>query len=309
MGKAFVARLARQGVSRPPFRDASELPRWDSDGTGATSNALAATRCPLTGLQDPRGPKMKLARLMAAALLLAPIAFVGMTEPAAAANTHIVLLKGKMWVLDSGGLLGKSSLRKVPIDRQANLTHDAPKKTFKFKTCAGHETRGELSVALTLTSSDRVVTSTRLRLFEESGCDNDDLDGWHAPAIRVIGVGDGHRTRITVLNDEFESPDQVDADFTVRHNALPPNAPSQVVASRVPGDSHTISVEWTDEATDETGYEVRNTTTNQTKNLPPNTTRTTWPNPVVHRSCFQVRAVGVGGPSEWTPVGTQVECT
>ncbi|MFJ8504896.1 hypothetical protein [Streptomyces avermitilis] len=251
---------------------------------------------------------MKLVHL-AAAVLLVPIPFLGMTEPAAAANTHAVTAEGWLTAVDSGH--PADGVQKE-IDGTALLTHDNPTANFRVQVCAGGETRGVLSVMLRLRDSEKVDTSATLYLYEDSQCNNNDLDGTVRAPNKAISLGGGRSLRMYVKNSEFLSPDFVKANFRITHRVGPdigrPNAPSNVVASRVPGNSHKIAIQWADNATNETGYEIRNTTINQTGSLAPNTTETTWYQPIVFKECFQVRALGAAGPSDWTPVGPKVEC-
>ncbi|MDA5279011.1 MULTISPECIES: hypothetical protein [unclassified Streptomyces] len=70
-----------------------------------------------------------------------------------------------------------------------------------------------------------------------------------------------------------------------------------------------VRVDWSDNASNETGYEIRNTTLNQSFLVDANATSFSLPhlNDKI-RHCVQVRAVGVQGRSAWTPVGERVEC-
>ncbi|MGW8780872.1 fibronectin type III domain-containing protein [Streptomyces sp. NPDC055796] len=116
-------------------------------------------------------------------------------------------------------------------------------------------------------------------------------------------------------NHEFLSDDSTSADFSITHEAAGvdvgrPNEPSNVIATAGPvGSEMTVRVEWDDNANNETGYEVRNTTLNQNFGVDANTKTFSVPHldPKV-KHCFQVRAVGAQGPSSWTPVGERVEC-
>jgi hypothetical protein len=251
---------------------------------------------------------MKLGHIMAAAVLLAPIPFVGMTEPAAAASTHTVVLSGTLFAYDGGSVFGSGDDKTKDFDKRVNLTHDEPRARLKFVECAGDETRAELSVELRLTQTESVSVQPTLYLYEESACNNTDRDGSQQATARRLAGGQSRHWFLKVFNDEASSFDFVWADLTVTHNVVPPKEPSELVASHVQGDMHTIHLAWEDNATDETGYEIRNTTTNQTHRVAPNTTKLKWNSPIRFKQCFQIRALGDPNPSNWTPTDPQAVC-
>ncbi|UFQ99910.1 hypothetical protein KBP30_01155 [Streptomyces sp. Go40/10] len=250
---------------------------------------------------------MKLLRLAAAAVLLAPLPFLRVTEPAAAAQVHTVVAKGFMEVYECCSILSPSHTKIVPIDERVVLTHGRPNEHFWVRGCAGDQVRGELRVDLRLNEAEHVNVVARLRLYEETTCENLDRDGEYSPSENV-DEGQSRRLDFYVRNAEFHSSDKVTVGLTVSNNAGAPPEPSHVVAHRLPGRSGTIVVDWIDEATNETGYEVRDTGTGQIARLGPNRTETVFNQPIVNRTCFQVRAVGASGASEWTPVSPTAEC-
>ncbi|MEU9292052.1 fibronectin type III domain-containing protein [Streptomyces sp. NPDC048275] len=266
---------------------------------------------------------MKLGHAMAAAVLLTPILFVGMTEPATARNTHAVVIAGSLHVDDYGGDDAVRFFREV-----VNLTHDKPKAWPVIEQCAGGETRGTLSIELRLNNSETLYARPGLYLHEESTCNNNDLDGIQLPRSRTIAMGKEVSWHLIEQNGEPLSYDKVTASFTVTHtigaDVGRPNEPSGVIAEVLPTRGlcavfgancrKTVTVTWQDNASNETGYEIRNTEIRETQpqttvRLAPNTTKFSWSDldPKV-KHCFQVRAVGDRGPSDWTPVGIEVEC-
>ncbi|MGW7405509.1 hypothetical protein ACWGI9_17500 [Streptomyces sp. NPDC054833] len=245
---------------------------------------------------------------MAVAVLLVPVPFVGAAEPAGAAQVHTVVARGYLQVYECCSFLSPSHTKTRNFSERFILTHARPTAHFWVKECAGDQARGELRVDFRLNGAEEVTTKARLKLYEESTCDNLDLDGDDSRSA-IVGEAQSRRLIFEVLNDEFHSDDSAAVDFTVSQNLGPPPEPSNVVASRVPGNSHKISLEWVDQATDETGYEILNTSTGQIARLAPNATHTFWYQPIVYRTCFQVRAVNALGSSDWTPVSPTAECT
>ncbi|MFD3699641.1 hypothetical protein ACFWUZ_26525 [Streptomyces sp. NPDC058646] len=157
---------------------------------------------------------MKLAYLTAAAVLLAPIAFVA--QPAQAFNTHTVILTGTLEVYDHGGLFGGSATSTDAFDRRVTLTHNRPRASVLVVECAGGETRAELRVTLMLLGSEVVSSGPRLRLYEESRCDNNDLDDENWPVAKNVALNTSRGWRLYVSNDEWGSYyDSADAAFAV----------------------------------------------------------------------------------------------
>ncbi|MGW8783076.1 fibronectin type III domain-containing protein [Streptomyces sp. NPDC055796] len=253
---------------------------------------------------------MNLRYATGAAVLLTPVLFVGMTEPAAARNTHTMLIRGVLNVRDAGGEVTGGS-----FSQAVDLTHDATTGTFRFSRCAGGETTGVLVLTFYLHRDETVTPNGTLSLYEGTRCNDPDLDGTIRVAERPIVLGKVRNENLVVKNGEFLSNDSTSAEFSITHRAAVvdvgrPNEPSNVVATAVPvGNEKSVRVDWEDTANNETGYEVRNTTLNQNFSVDANTKTFTAPHldPKV-RYCFQVRAVGAQGPSGWTPVGEKVEC-
>jgi hypothetical protein len=252
---------------------------------------------------------MKNGHVIAAAVLLAPIPFMGMTEPAAANSIHTVVVKGTVRAYDGGPVFGGSHNVTKTISRTVDLRHGGQDRHLRFTACAGGETRADLIVDLRLNSAEQIVADSTLYLFEGSSCNSDDQDG--SQSVRnpkPISIDQSRHRFLKVFNNEFQSFDFVTADFTVTHNVQPPKEPSGLVATHVQGDMHTIHLAWEDNATDETGYEVRNTTTGATARIAPNRTTIAWPSPLRFKQCFQVRALGNPKPSNWSPANPQAAC-
>ncbi|MFF5447522.1 fibronectin type III domain-containing protein [Streptomyces sp. NPDC012888] len=253
---------------------------------------------------------MKLRYAAGAAVLLTPVLFVGMTEPAAARNTHTMWIRGVLNVRDAGGEVTGGS-----FSQAVDLTHDATSGTFRFSRCAGGETTGVLVLTFYLRRDETVTPNGTLSLYEGTRCDDPDREGTIRVSERPILLGKVRSEELVVRNREFLSDDSTSAEFSITHRVAAvdvgrPTEASNVVATAVPvGDEKTVRVDWEDDANNETGYEVRNTTLNQNFGVGANTKTFSVPHldPKV-RYCFQVRAVGNQGPSDWTPVGEKAEC-
>ncbi|GAA0270891.1 hypothetical protein GCM10010302_05540 [Streptomyces polychromogenes] len=251
---------------------------------------------------------MKLGRLMVAAILLAPTPFVGMTESASAAQVHRLTIRGWVNARDGGGIFDAENDRTRNFQQDVTLTHERREASFRRDVCAGNESRAELFATFTLNGVEEVVTVIRLRLYEGSSCSSNDLDG---EDYVFLGLKEGEswsKWRLQARNLEPLSFDSATADVTVSHNLGPPPEPSNVVAQR--SSSRDVTVTWTDEATSENGYEVTETYTHNSKILPPNATSFIYhiPGPTGPKQCFQVRAIGAQGASDWTPVSPRAEC-
>ncbi|CAM5468350.1 hypothetical protein [Streptomyces avidinii] len=267
---------------------------------------------------------MKLGHVIAAAVLMAPVPFI-VTEPAAAANTHTVGVEGSISVTDGGGwLAGPPFGRQETFSQEFNLTHDDPTVwPVVAELCVRGQTNGTLSVQLRLNRDETVYIYPALYLNEESECNNDDLDAADLARSRTIAANRETTWVLRAENKNPFSPDTASARVAVTHrigaDVGRPREPSNVVASVVPNRllcaafevecKKSVALEWVDNATNETRYEVRNANLEKIVSLPPNTTRHVWSGlDRTVKQCFQVRAVGDRGPSEWTPVGTAVEC-
>ncbi len=251
---------------------------------------------------------MKLGRIVAAAVLLTPISFVFTTEPAAAASRHTVTVSGLLTAVDGGGFGQSQKKRSIDISGTFRLSHTSPRSSRTFTVCAGGETRGEVRIGLLLTRSEAVVATTRLRLYEESNCDNNDLEETRTSS-RALRPGATQNVQFGAFTHEAGSYDFTFVKYRVTHDAAPPAAPSNLTVTRLQG--RKVDVRWVDNATDETGYEIRNTAiSSNAKPLPANTTNYLYSFNQVGpaNACFQVRAVGLGGPSAWTPTDPFAVC-
>ncbi len=268
---------------------------------------------------------MKFGRVVAAAVLLTPIPFIGIAEPAAAARTHTVSIEGTL-VVGNGG----HAREFLDIDARVNLTHTSPIRHPQFEICANDEARGVLLFTLTLNRFDEVGVTPVLYLYEGSSCGTRDLDATASAERRLIPLGGNRTWSMVAKNDEFLSFDVAQADFTVTQGVGidegQPTEPSHMVARRIHllciprvpcHKTDEAKVEWVDEANNETGYEVRRTridaagniSTEQPVRLPSNAT--TFTSVDLDRNskyCYQVRAVGTGGRSDFTPVSPTAEC-
>ncbi|MFD9454949.1 fibronectin type III domain-containing protein [Streptomyces sp. NPDC059985] len=254
---------------------------------------------------------MKVGHVIGATVLLTPVLFVGMTEPASARNTHTVTIQGVLNVRDAGGQVSGDAFTE-PI----NLTHDSPTGSFRVERCAGGQTRGVLSVTVRLNSTETVSPSAVLYLYEGTDCKSNDLEGTARTRATdgPLLMGRIRDRELSVKNGEFLSDDSAHAELSIEHAAGAdvgrPREPSDVVATAIPGTGEkAVRVDWSDNASNETGYEIRNTTLNQSFLVDANATSFSLPhlNDKI-RHCVQVRAVGVQGRSAWTPVGERVEC-
>lgn len=164
---------------------------------------------------------MKLGRVIVAAMLLTPIPFFGMAEPARAGNLHVVSLTGDMYLFQSGSFLGGiGSYIDPPLSGRAFLTHAAGdnRRTFKFDHCWG-DVRGLLYVKARLNRNDTVSVSAVLSLYEGKSCGTDDLEGVKILDPVRITVGATLSKKSTVNNTEFGSPDFVTVNWALTYEA------------------------------------------------------------------------------------------
>ncbi|MER5933586.1 fibronectin type III domain-containing protein [Streptomyces sp. NPDC002054] len=256
-------------------------------------------------------------RRAATATAVVPITLlcVWTAPPAAAASTHTISMSGTLTVSDAPSFGSSRTTRNFPITRLVRLSHDRPQDTLTASACAGGETTGELSVHVELRPDETVVATPTLRLFEGSSCLSRDLDG------QDEGIQHGFRPgtsltnwRLAAENGEVGSDDYTRVNFSLKHEAGAgigigrPAEPSNVIATRVAGDPTRVQLEWTDAATDETGYQIFNSSLQQTKGVAANATSFVWTGLPLGKQCFQVRAVNNVGPSDFTPVSAKSEC-
>lgn len=268
---------------------------------------------------------MKFRHIIATAVLLAPIPFVGMTEDAAARNTHAITIKGEIGIGDYGGT-GKSEFHYEQINKVFNLTHDNPRDAFSWRYCAGGEVVGYVSIWLALNDADdRVVEKPTLTLYEGATCSTRDLVKQRVGAGHAIRVGQSRIINSEIRNTEIASIDDfLRVNLRIAHGVGAdigrPTEPSHVVAdvplsrllclaTKKSCPTKSVYLTWQDEATNETAYEVRNTSREEIRRVPANTTSFSWPGiGWSEKHCFQVRAVNDKGASDWTPAGTAVAC-
>ncbi|MGE7387907.1 fibronectin type III domain-containing protein [Streptomyces sp. NPDC004126] len=213
--------------------------------------------------------------------------------------------------------LGKGRItQSITLSGMTQLSHDRPDGTMTFARCVAGETRGELSVQVHLRSDEMVVATPTLRLYEGSSCNSNDLDGTSGGLQQ--GIRQGGRSpsnwELYVKNGEAGSPDYARVNFSVSQKGSTgigigsPAEPSNVVATRDAADPTRVNLEWTDTATDETRFEIFNSTLQQARGVPANSTSFVWTGLPPAKQCFQVRAVNDVGPSDWTPFNSKVEC-
>ncbi|MEU3724429.1 fibronectin type III domain-containing protein [Streptomyces sp. NPDC031705] len=256
-------------------------------------------------------------RRAAGAAAAVPLALVCVwTAPSAeAASTHTITLSGSLTVSDAPSLASGRTTRTIGFTRVAQMSHDKATDTLTAESCVGGETRGVLTVRITLRSSELAVVSPTLRLFEGSDCLNNDLDGEDQGIQQGFMPGKSLTNwQLAAENGEAGSDDYARVTFSLKHaggtgiGLGSPAEPSNVVATRDAADPTRVVVEWSDQATDERWYEVSDSTLRQIKKVTPNSTSLTWTGLPAEKQCFQVRAVNLVGPSDWTPVKATSEC-
>ncbi|MFF5704610.1 fibronectin type III domain-containing protein [Streptomyces sp. NPDC012794] len=234
--------------------------------------------------------------------------------PASAASTHTITVSGSLTVSDAPGITTNRTTRTIPFTRIAQLSHDRTNDTLTAESCVGGETRGVLSVQIQIREDETAVISPTLRLYEGSDCLTNDLDGEDQGIQRGLRPGRSLTNwGLSAENGEAGSDDYARVNFNVKHQGGTgigvgsPAEPSNVVATRE-ADPTSVRVEWSDAATDETRYEIFNSSLQQAKGVSANTTSFVWTGLPLGKQCFQVRAVNDVGPSDWTPVSARSEC-
>ncbi|QGV77848.1 hypothetical protein EIZ62_05995 [Streptomyces ficellus] len=221
-----------------------------------------------------------------------------------------------MTVTNAGGVFDDDTTQTFDFRRQVRLTHDNPTNTLTTSHCVANQTVGSLSVRVQLRNNEMVVEAPTLRLLEGSSCLTSDLDGSSEGIQQGMRPG-GSLTgaRLSARNSEAFSPDRASVTFNLRHatgsgvGAGRPAPVAGVVASRPdPADPSRVRVDWQDVVTDETHFQLRNSTLNTTVSVGPNTTSFTFTGQPAERQCYQVRAANSHGPSDWTPVSPTQEC-
>ncbi|MGW9369679.1 hypothetical protein ACWGVR_06630 [Streptomyces xanthophaeus] len=160
--------------------------------------------------------KMKLGKVIAAAVLLTPLSFAGLTDPAAAAAAHIVT--ADVFVSARDGFDRNS------IKRKANftLTHNKRTTSVKYRACTDGAT-AVLKLHVTLNGDETVTVSPNLALYDASAwCEMKDLAGSKSPEPATLGGGGGRLILdFTVTSDKFLGKDDASAGMTVTHNLWP----------------------------------------------------------------------------------------
>ncbi|WP_406007627.1 fibronectin type III domain-containing protein [Streptomyces sp. NBC_00637] len=248
---------------------------------------------------------MKLGRSLAVAVLLTPVALVGIAQPAAASTPHTVTVKGSMRLVDTGEF--GSSEETFHFNRSVQLTHQDKRKVITVVNCHGGEVKGVFDVLAQLDESDTMWVWEQARLFEGDSCDTKDLDAREdSGGNQPLQLGESTRKGdfFYLVNPEFISPDLMDVSFTVSHDG-PPRSPERVSAKRVLNSislKRVVAVEWKDASSNEKAFEVRYNNTGEIRRADPNTTRFTWGGlSTKERQCFSVRAVNDFGVSSWIP--------
>ena len=259
---------------------------------------------------------MRLRHAAAVAALPLPLLCVWLAPPASAATTHTVNVTGQMTIRNAGGVFTSGSTQTFAFDRLVRVTHDHPVQTLTVSNCVGNESVGELSVQVQLRTDEMVVESPTLRLFEGSSCLTRDLDGTSEGIQQGMRPG-GSLTgaRLSVSNSEPLSADSASVTFNLKHTTGPglgvgrPAEVSGVVATRPDAaDPSRVQVVWENVPTDETSFQIRNSTLNTTVSVGANSTSFTFTGQPAEKQCYQVRAVNAQGATDWTPVSSTGEC-
>lgn len=161
---------------------------------------------------------MKLGRIAATAVLLAPIPFVATTEPAAALTTHTVRASGFMRAIDGGGIFESRTSADRNFSRTFTLSHAAPTRSTTIPSICARETRGELFISFRLNPADTVTVRTVLSLFEGSSCTSSDLEETKRSSS-LVGPGAVRLVQFGAYTHELGSYDWAFVRYTVRHSA------------------------------------------------------------------------------------------
>lgn len=255
---------------------------------------------------------MRLRFITVAAVLLTVISSIGISRPAAAKSTHTVVISGHFSVFGDSHFGHSTEISGDFESPPTELTHNGvTDMNLRLVRCAG-EARGELLITVHLIdATDEFVADARLDLYEESDCGGNDLEAPGVKWKRRIPAGEQRSAHLFKPNGEFLSFDSVEATFTVK-NGVQPSDPNHVVATRVFRRLYagrTALIHWQDMSNNETGYEIRNSTTGTVNRVGPNITEFEWHglNPRIDH-CFQVRAIGEFGTSNWSPPGREDNC-
>lgn len=159
---------------------------------------------------------MKLRHFIAAAVLIAPIPFIGMTSAATAASQHIVFFSGQLRVFDDSLKWVEEQFTTPP----QNLKHTGPTSMhFKMVRCAAGATRGELQVWASLLNNNDLFVTTEVRLFEGTSCGTTDQEGYRHHEFTV--PQGGTRSRVIIVNNgEAYDDDYLRADVTVTNRVV-----------------------------------------------------------------------------------------
>ena len=161
---------------------------------------------------------MRLRHITAAAFLPIPMLFPGSVQ-AAALPLHIVTVKGRLQVIDGGGVFTSATVVNLDFNQRVVLRLlGTSTRTLTFSKCAGGETRGVLTVPLRLTRYQYVTVSPKLQMFEGSSCSSNDLDGEATPIQSGVTPNSSKTWSMkTPFNSEIGSFDIVLANLTVSH--------------------------------------------------------------------------------------------
>ncbi|MGN9789310.1 hypothetical protein ACTMTF_48525 [Nonomuraea sp. ZG12] len=119
---------------------------------------------------------------------------------------------------DHGGLFGSSTSSTLRIKANRILTHNGRTAHVFVWTCAGGETRGQLSITLRLLGTEVVSARPWLQLYEGASCNNDDLDDEELSPSRTVPRNVSRGFNLSVTNNEFGSYyDYATAAFDVTH--------------------------------------------------------------------------------------------
>ncbi len=252
---------------------------------------------------------MKVRRLSAAALLLAPIMFTGMTEPAQAANPRVVSISGDLVLLYHGG----SEKQTWPIRKGIFLRHGGgeSEETISVTGCLSGDIKGVLTVRAKLADFESISLDPRLSLYQGKCTSHDRIAVDYGP-IRPLRPGKSLKWHLHATSTVDLVPSFAAVSFTATYaNVPPPNEPGAVTVRTLPPDPvkpiERAVIQWKDRADDEKGYEILNTSTGQTRSVPPNRESYEWAKLApAGPQCFMVRALGALGHSAWSSTECEV---
>ncbi|WP_318205788.1 hypothetical protein [Streptomyces sp. SCL15-4] len=162
---------------------------------------------------------MKLGHAVAVAVLLAPIPFAGMTDPAAAAAVHIVTVKVELIAKDGPPFWDMKRI--TPPRKNITLDHSKRTRSVTFEVCADGAI-AVLKLRATLLGDEKVAVRPNLLLYDGPPCSSNDLAASVYPSSQVIAGGTGKTGwEIHLPSEKFASFDYAHTSIDVSHNLWP----------------------------------------------------------------------------------------